>query len=43
VNFFGAEFENTIFEGAKNIPETIKEMIVDGRITGVAFKGENKD
>ena len=43
VNFFGAEFESTIFVDAKNIPENIKGMIVDGKITGVAFKGENKD
>ena len=42
-NFFAAEFVNTIFSDAINIPEGIKELIVDGKITGVCSVGGNDD
>jgi len=40
-NFFAAEFENTIFTDACNIPEQIKDLIVDGKITGVCSEIDN--
>ena len=40
-NFFAAEFVNTIFKDAKNIPEGLKDMIVDDKITGVCHVNSN--
>ncbi len=41
-NFFAAELETTIFTDAKNIPEAIQNMLVDGVATGVCSEGNNK-
>lgn len=40
-NFFAAEFVNTIFTDAVNIPKGIKELIVDGQITGICAVNGN--
>lgn len=40
-NFFAAEFVNTIFTDAINIPEGIKALIVDGEITGICSVNDN--
>ncbi len=42
-NFFAAEFENTIFTDAINIPDQIKDLIIDDRITGVCSEVENNN
>lgn len=42
-NFFAAEFENTIFTNAINIPNQIKELIVDDKITGVCSEVKNNN
>ncbi len=39
-NFMGAEFVNTIFVGAINIPDELKQNIVDDRYTGVLGLGK---
>ncbi|MCD4695639.1 MAG: pentapeptide repeat-containing protein [Bacteroidales bacterium] len=40
-NFFAAEFVNTIFTGAINIPKGIEELIEDGQITGLCYVNGN--
>ncbi len=42
-NFFAAEFENTVFTDAINIPDQIKDLIVDDKITGVCSEVENNN
>jgi len=42
-NFFAAEFENTVFKDAINIPDQIKGLIVDDKITGVCSEVENNN
>lgn len=34
-DFFGATFKNTVFKNALNIPDNVKELIVDGVANGV--------
>ena len=36
--FYGAHLKETNFTGAKNIPSTIKEMMVEGKVTGDVLK-----
>ncbi|RLD61782.1 MAG: hypothetical protein DRI95_13850 [Bacteroidetes bacterium] len=40
-NFFAAEFVNTVFTNAINIPEGLRELIVDGQITGLCYVNGN--
>jgi len=40
-NFFAAEFVNTIFTDAINIPKGIEELIEDGQITGLCYVNGN--
>ncbi|OQX77380.1 MAG: hypothetical protein B6D61_07260 [Bacteroidetes bacterium 4484_249] len=40
-NFFAAEFVNTIFTDAINIPKGIEELIEDGKITGLCYVNGN--
>jgi len=42
-NFFGAEMAETDFTGACNIPEHLREVLVDGKATGTIFYNENAE